>query len=876
MQFPGYFLIVWDFIRYAKEQRIPVGPGRGSGAGSLAAYCLRITDIDPIEHKLLFERFLNPERVSMPDFDIDFCMNRRDQVISYVTDKYGKDNVGQIITMHQIKARSGVRDIARAMALPFADADRVAKFVPEPVQGKSPPIAEAIEQEPRLKQLYDENPVYRELLDVAKALEGLNRHAGKHAAGIVIAERPLWEYVPCFRPAGDEGIVTQYDKDRVEKVGLVKFDFLGLKTLTVIQTALDLINRDKASRGEPEVDLSLIGLDDAAVFTMISLADVTGVFQLESSGFRELLKKLKPDCFEDIVAAGALYRPGPLEGGMVDDFIDRKHGRKRVEYDHPLLEPILKDTYGVIVYQEQVMQISSALAGYSLGRADLLRRAMGKKKPEVMAKEKAGFLDGAKEKGVDAKIAERVFDLMEKFAGYGFNRSHSAAYGMLTYQTAYLKHYFSVEFFAALLTCDKDDTDAIVKFIAEAKGHGIRVLRPDINESDTDFNVVTLQKRPASAAKEAPAPSARAKSRANGAAPGAAEATTEGAIRFGLGAVKGVGEGAVEVIRAARDEAGPFTSLFDFCKRVDGRKVNRKVVEALVKSGAFDGLAEAGRISRARLFGAIGQASDRAAAAQRDKESGQTSLLALFGGGGGTGSNGKSASGATGGDDSYPEADEWMPREVLAFEKESLGFYISGHPLDRFAGEIRRFTTATTANCMEKGVRAEVTLAGVVVDFQERTMKSGAGKYAFFKLEDQHGQVDFMVGSKKLDDCRDILTRDDPLLVTGTVDAPFGEGETARERLRFNDARLLATVRAERSTTLDVRLNADSLTPDTLVTFKKLILDHPGSCRTLLRLQIPERSETVLDLGDDHKVAANDELLARIEQLFGDRVAVLR
>jgi len=878
MQFPGYFLIVWDFIRYAKEQRIPVGPGRGSGAGSLAAYCLRITDIDPIEHKLLFERFLNPERVSMPDFDIDFCMNRRDQVISYVTDKYGKDNVGQIITMHQIKARSGVRDIARAMALPFADADRVAKFVPEPVQGKSPPIAEAIEQEPRLKQLYDENPVYRELLDVAKALEGLNRHAGKHAAGIVIAERPLWEYVPCFRPAGDEGIVTQYDKDRVEKVGLVKFDFLGLKTLTVIQTALDLINRDKASRGEPELDLALIGLDDAAVFTMISLADVTGVFQLESSGFRELLKKLKPDCFEDIVAAGALYRPGPLEGGMVDDFIDRKHGRKRVEYDHPLLEPILKDTYGVIVYQEQVMQISSALAGYSLGRADLLRRAMGKKKLEVMAKEKAGFLDGAKVKGVDAKIAERVFDLMEKFAGYGFNRSHSAAYGMLTYQTAYLKHYFPVEFFAALLTCDKDDTDAIVKFIAEAKGHGIRVLRPDINESDTDFNVVTLQKRPASAAKAAPAPapSARAKSRANGAAPGAAEATTEGAIRFGLGAVKGVGEGAVEVIRAARDEAGPFTSLFDFCKRVDGRKVNRKVVEALVKSGAFDGLAEAARVSRARLFGAIGQASDRAAAAQRDKESGQTSLLALFGGGGGTGSNGNGASGATGGDDSYPEADEWMPREVLAFEKESLGFYISGHPLDRFAGEIRRFTTATTANCMEKGVRAEVTLAGVVVDFQERTMKSGAGKYAFFKLEDQHGQVDFMVGSKKLDECRDILTRDDPLLVTGTVDAPFGEGETARERLRFNDARLLATVRAERSTTLDVRLNADSLTPDTLVTFKKLILDHPGSCRTLLRLQIPERSETVLDLGDDHKVAANDELLARIEQLFGDRVAVLR
>jgi DNA polymerase III subunit alpha len=882
MQFSGYFLIVWDFIRYAKEHSISVGPGRGSGAGSLVAYALRITDIDPIEHKLLFERFLNPERVSMPDFDIDFCMNRRDEVIAYVTDKYGKDNVGQIITMHQIKARSGVRDIGRAMALPFADVDKIAKYVPEPIQGKSPPIAEAIEQEPRLKQLYDENPVYRELLDVAKSLEGLNRHAGKHAAGIVIAEKPLWEYVPCFRPAGEEGIVTQYDKDRVEKVGLIKFDFLGLKTLTVIQTALDLINRDKLARGTTEepLDLSLISLDDEGVYKMISSADVTGVFQLESSGFRELLKKLKPDCFEDIVAVGALYRPGPLEGGMVDDFVDRKHGRKRVEYDHPSLAPILKDTYGVIVYQEQVMQISSVLAGYSLGKADLLRRAMGKKKADVMAKEKNGFLDGAKKKGIDAKIAERVFDLMEKFAGYGFNRSHSAAYGLLTYQTAYLKHYFPVEFFAALLTCDKDDTDAIVKFIAEAKGHGIRVLRPDINESDNNFTVVKL---PTLRDGKPEAPTGAT-----------SEVATEGAIRFGLGAVKGVGEGAVEIIQAARTEGGPFESLFDFCKRIDGRKVNRKVIEALVKSGAFDGQARALGISRARLYGAIGPASDRAAAAQRDQESGQTSLLSLFGGaagGAGAGSgngnvgsnghgNGQSrvagAGAGAGGDEVYLETDEWLPREMLAYEKESLGFYISGHPLDRFASEIRRFTTATTATCMEKGIRAEVILAGVVVDFQEKSMKSGNGKYAFFKLEDQTGQIEFMVGSKKLDDYRDILTRDDPLLVTGTVDAPYGDGETARERLRFNDARLLTVVRAEKSTTLDVRLNADSMTTETLVTLKRLILEHPGTCRTLLRLRIPQRSETILDLGDDHKVAPNDELLARIDQLFGDRVAVLR
>ncbi|HEY2901879.1 MAG TPA: DNA polymerase III subunit alpha, partial [Polyangia bacterium] len=857
MGFSGYFLIVWDFINWAKKAGIPVGPGRGSGAGSLVAYSMRITDIDPIEHKLLFERFLNPERVSMPDFDIDFCMNRRDEVIRYVTDKYGKDNVGQIVTMHQIKARSGIRDIARAMALPFAEADKVAKFVPEPIQGKSPPIAEAIEKEPRLKQLYEENATYRELLDIAKGLEGLNRHAGTHAAGVVIGDKPLWEYVPCFRPAGEEGIVTQYDKDMVEKAGLVKFDFLGLKTLTVIQTCLDLVNREKAAAGQGPLDLADIGTDDAEVYKMISKADVTGVFQLESSGFRELLKKLKPDCFEDIVAAGALYRPGPLEGGMVDDFIDRKHGRMKVEYDHILLEPILRDTYGVIVYQEQVMQISSALAGYSLGKADLLRRAMGKKKAEVMAKEKAGFLDGAKVKQIDSKISERVFDLMEKFAGYGFNRSHSAAYGMLTYQTAYLKRYWPVEFFAGLLTCDKDNTDSVVKFIAEARQSGIEVLRPDVNESDTDFTVVAVA---------------------------GDKGVVKKSIRFGLGAVKGVGEGAVEVIKAARDEGGAFLSLFDFCKRVDGRKVNRKVLEALVKSGAFDGVASNNSVSRARLFAAIGLAADRAAAAQRERESGQTSLLALFGGGGsngagtGNGNNGHGKSGSSSfiEEDRYPDADEWFPKEILAYEKESLGFYISGHPLDRYGGELRRFTTATTANCTEKGVRADVVLGGIVSNYQERPMKSGNGKYAFFTLEDHFGQIELIVNSKKVEEYRDILQKDDPLLVYATVDTPFGEGETARERLRFNDAKLLSEIRRQKSSQLDIHLNADLINDAQMVALEKLLREHTGPCKTQLRLEIPKRSETVLDLGDEYKVAATDDLLARIEMLFGQRVAVLR
>ncbi|HUJ62415.1 MAG TPA: DNA polymerase III subunit alpha, partial [Kofleriaceae bacterium] len=447
MGFSGYFLIVWDFINWAKDHGIPVGPGRGSGAGSAVAWALRITDIDPIEFKLLFERFLNPERVSMPDFDVDFCMNRRDEVIKYVQQKYGEDRVGQIATFHQLKARGVIRDIARAMEFPFAEADKLAKLVPEPVQGKSPPVREAIEQTPELKQLYNESPLHKELLDIAAALEGLNRHAGMHAAGVVIAERPLWEYVPCFRGQNGE-IVTQFAMKEVEKAGLVKFDFLGLKTLTVLQTALKLVNQQRPPGDE--LDLATIPKDDAEVYKMLSRGDTTGVFQLESSGFREMLKKLKPDCLEDIVAAGALYRPGPLEGGMVDDFIARKHGRARVEYPHPSLAEVLKDTYGVIVYQEQVMQIAQVLGGYTLGGADLLRRAMGKKKPEEMAKQKEKFLDGAKAKGIDSRIANDVFELMEKFAGYGFNRSHSAAYGWVTYQTAYLKHHFPHEFMAGL------------------------------------------------------------------------------------------------------------------------------------------------------------------------------------------------------------------------------------------------------------------------------------------------------------------------------------------------------------------------------------------------------------------------------------------
>jgi DNA polymerase-3 subunit alpha len=547
---------------------------------------------------------------------------------------------------------------------------------------------------------------------------------------------------------------------------------------------------------------------------------------------------------------------------MVDDFVERKHGRKKVEYPHPSLENILRDTYGVIVYQEQVMQISSALAGYSLGQADLLRRAMGKKKAEVMAKEKATFMKGAEAKQVDAKIAEGVFDLMEKFAGYGFNRSHSAAYGLLTYQTAYLKCHFPVEFFAGLLTCEKDKTEEVVKCIAEARSQGIRVLRPDVNESDSDFTVVLDESVPVEEPKRG-----RRKSEAK--ATPTAPAPAQKAIRFGLAAVKGVGEGAVEVIRLARVAGARFLSLVDFCQRVDTRKVNRKTIEALVKAGAFDGIAEARKVSRAKMFLAIGPAIDTAAATQRERDSGQTSLLSLFGGG----SAGQPPPPA---EDIFLEGDEWTPKQLLAFEKESLGFYISGHPLDRFSGELRRFANAITSNCTERGGRAECILGGVVSDYQERQIKSGTGKYAFFKLEDQHGQIEFHVASSKLEEFREVLTKGDPLLVTGTVDVPWGDAENPRERLRFMDAKLLTSIRSERSTMLDVRLNADLLNGDQLTALQKLLTQFPGTCRTRLRLEIPQRSETVFDLGDDFKVEASDELLARLEQVFGDRVAVLR
>ncbi|MEC9400198.1 MAG: DNA polymerase III subunit alpha, partial [Myxococcota bacterium] len=837
MDFPGYFLIVWDFIAWAKQQGIPVGPGRGSGAGSLVAYALRITNIDPLPYDLLFERFLNPERVSMPDFDIDFCMNRRGEVIQYVTDKYGSDNVGQIITYGQLKAKAVVRDVGRALGLKYGETDRLAKLVPD-VLGIS--LSEALDQEPRLRQMRQEDKTIDALFDIALSLENLNRQAGMHAAGVVISEDPLWEYVPICRGANDE-IVTQFAKNEVEEAGLVKFDFLGLKTLTVIETAMKIINEQRSAKGEEPFDIEAIPLDDRGVYKMISAGDTTGVFQLESSGFQELLKKLKPDCFEDIVAAVALYRPGPLGTGMVDDFIDRKHGRKRVEYPHAWLEDVLKPTYGVMVYQEQVMQTARVMAGYSLGGADLLRRAMGKKKPEVMIAQREIFVEGATKLEVPESKSGEIFDLMAYFAGYGFNKSHSAAYALITYQTGYLKTHFEVEFMAALMTNDRDNTDKVVRFINEAKDMDIEVLPPDVNESQLDFSV------------------------------------TDGKIRFGLAAIKGVGAGVIEVIIEARED-GPFKSLYDFCARVDLKKINKRTIEALVKCGAFDSVGpRAGSTyigdhceARARMFAAIPMAVDRGQKAQHDKAVGQSSLFGML----------APAARDEALEDTYPEVEAWSDRELLKLERTLIGFYVTGHPLDRFEDEISLYGVTSTSDityCRGLRHRDEVTIAGVVSEYRERPLKSGNGRMAFLTLEDKHGQCEVLVFSSAFDANEEALKCNEPILIKGQyteegdLDARVGKVRTA-EVTRLLEARK----RYVRKVTVDIQ--ASELTNGELKRVKNALKEHPGDCRTMLILEVDHeygRGRAEMVLPEEFWVEPSDGLLTSLERIFRRKVVRL-
>ena len=820
MGFPGYFLIVWDFIHYAYTHGVPVGPGRGSGAGSLVAYSLRITDIDPMRYGLLFERFLNPERVSMPDFDIDFCMNKRDQVIRYVMQKYGEDNVGQIITYGTMKAKAVIRDVSRVLGLTFGEADRAAKLVPDDL-GMT--LAKAFKEEPRLLALGDEDPRYARLFEVAPTLEGLNRQPGMHAAGVVIGDKPLWEYVPLYAVHNeDESVtrITQFAKNEVEEAGLVKFDFLGLKTLTVVDHAVRIINEVAAQTGEAALDISVIPLDVASVFALITSGNTTGVFQMESSGFKELLRKLKPDCLEDIIAAVALYRPGPLQSGMVDAFIRRKHGEEQVIYPHPALEQTLEETYGVMVYQEQVMQAASVLAGFSLGQADILRRAMGKKKPSEMAKQREIFRSGCVQRGVDAAQADSIFETIEKFAGYGFNKSHSAAYGLISYQTAWLKALHPVEFMAALLTCDGDNTDKVVRLIAEARAMDITVLPPSVNASAHDFTV------------------------------------DQGAIRFGLGAIKGVGGGAVESILAARTDGGTFGGLLDFCERVDLRRVNRRVMEALCKCGAFDEF----ELPRQGIFDALEKAIERAQALQRDREVGQFNLFGEL-----------EAAGPADGPtvDFVDRSMEWPEKVRLQFEKECLGFYVSGHPLDRFQDEVRRLGCTPLSEVGRKRNRDQVLIGAVVSELRERPLKSGNGRMAFVGIEDLSGAAELLVFSRVYAEAEGPLKSDSPLLVKATIQHE-GDGDAVSVKLRVESVQTLATVRQERTQRIRLRVDASDVAPERLDTLRRL-MGHEGGGGLPVELAVvfPGDGEAVITLGGAYRLDASDDLVDSVERVLG-------
>jgi len=805
MGFSGYFLIVADFIAYARRSDIPVGPGRGSAAGSLVAYCLKITNINPIKYGLLFERFLNPHRISMPDIDIDFCMNGREEVIKYVAEKYGRENVCQIITFGTMKAKAALRDVGRVLSIPYGEVDRIAKLVPF---GPGVTLEKALEEEPDLKKMENGDPRYRRLLAIARSLEGLSRHASTHASGVVISDRPLIEYLPLFKGTNDE-VMTQFTMDQIEKLGLIKFDFLGLRTLTVIKHALTLIERTTGRK----IDIDKVPLDDGATYQLCSDGKTTGVFQLESSGMKELLRRLKPEVFEDMIALVALYRPGPLGSNMVEEFIAGKHGKVRINYIHPQLQPILKETYGVILYQEQVMKIAQVLAKYSLAEADELRKAIGKKKAEVMAKHKERFLKGAKESHVDPKTAQRLFALIEKFGGYGFNKSHSAAYALIAYQTAYLKAHYPVEFMAALLTQDMGNQDKTIKNIAECREMGIRILPPDLNESQPDFAVV------------------------------------EGAIRFGLAAVKNVGIKAVESVIEEREAEGPFRDLLDFCKRVDGSKVNRRVLESLIQCGAFDFTG----IERSRLFASIDDAIRFSGPSQDPNQLNMFSSLTVGGG-------------EVPGLPELPDLEEWDEREKLRKEKESLGFYITGHPLDRFKVEVERFATCKIQDLSTHHDRASVRVAGVIENLRIKRTKRGE-KMAMLSLEDQTGSLEVIVFPDVFNRCSPLLKSDEPLLVTGTAEVDENAVKVISQEIHSLDK-----VRQSAIRTLELSLPREVITKDNLEELKDIFFRYPGESSVLFRVAAGRGEEFLIAAHFRYRVSPCDEMIKQVETLTGQKV----
>lgn len=839
MGFPGYFLIVADFIRWARENDVPVGPGRGSGAGSLVAYALTITDLDPLEYDLLFERFLNPERVSMPDFDIDFCMDGRDRVIAYVAEKYGHHRVSQIITYGTMAAKAVVRDVGRIMSHPYGFVDRLAKMVPFEV-GMT--LEKAMNESEDLQQAYRDDEEVTAVIDMARSLEGLSRNCGKHAGGVVIAPTALTDFTPLYCEADGSSLVTQFDKDDAEAVGLVKFDFLGLRTLTIIDNAVKVIDAARVAAGESPLDLLGLPLDDRPTYTLLQKARTTAVFQLESSGMKRLIERLKPDNFEDIVALVALYRPGPLQSGMVDDFIDRKHGRKKMAWPHEdyqleSLRPILEPTYGVILYQEQVMGIAQTMAGFSLGTADILRRAMGKKKPEEMAKQRQVFLDGCTANGIDAELAGNIFDLVEKFAGYGFNKSHSAAYALLSYQTAWLKCHYPAAFMAAVLSADMDNTDKVVVLIEECRDIGLKVDTPDINRSHVRFTV-----------------------------------PDEHTVLYGLGAIKGVGEGALAAVLEERQQNGAFASLEDLCRRIPGGTLNRRILEALVRAGACDSLWASSSSDperepydeRAQLFAAIAPALAGADQYRRNQDAGQVDLFGL--------------------DTAAPEpaavlkvADvpDWTDRERLNAEKDTLGLYLSGHPIQAYAEELRHFTHGNLKEiCAKAGDSGgggqwrragnSVVAAGLVLGIRQRDGQGG--RMLIVTLDDGTGRVEAVLRGELIDATAELVQRDEVLVVEGDVSFDDFSGGY---RVRARDVMDLAGARHRFARRLVVRLDAGGMNEQRHTQFVSLIQQYKGGTTPLGIVWRNTHAEARFSAGPRFAVQPSSDLISSLENLLG-------
>lgn len=805
--FDSYFLIIWDLVRFAKENNIPVGPGRGSASGSLVAYALGITDIDPILYGLLFERFLNPERISLPDIDIDFCFEKRPQVLSYIRHKYGYRRVSQIITFGTMKARNAVRDVGRALGIPLPVSDKLAKLIPERLDIKT-----ALQTVSELKEQYSTNEQMRRVLDIAMAVEGNVRHVSIHAAGVVIADRDLTDIIPLYKPSGEEEIATQYDMHEVEEIGLLKMDFLGLKNLTVIERTREKVRKAKGV----EIDWQKISLQDTKTYQMLQEGKTTGVFQLESSGMTEMVKRLRPETFEDLVAVLALYRPGPLQSGMVSDFIERKHGRKEIVYDHPLLEPILKETYGIILYQEQVMQIANVLAGFSLGEADVLRRAMGKKEKDKMAAQRTKFVQRAVENGIDQAVAEKIYDQMDYFAGYGFNKSHSAAYALITFRTAYLKAHYPVEFMASLMTSDMGDIEKMAHYFSVCKEMGIRIYPPDINESFSDFTVVGNH------------------------------------IRFGLAAVKGVGETAVSAIIKSRIEGGGFKSLEDFCQRASGGALNSRMIASLIKCGAFDSL----QATRPQLLASLPEALAMASSYQRDRASGQASLFDLMG------QRQPQLLPIK-----LPDVGDWSLKKKLGYEKELLGFYVTGHPLDKYVADVNSFSNVTTQKLRLKKEREEVRFIGVVSKVTPKFDKY-QHTIAFVEMEDYEGKVEVIFFKDAYERYKHILQKDAVLWIKGRVTT-----RNEANKIQVFEVKVPEELRREKANFLEIRLPLYCAEDKILEQISALLLQHKGNTRVRIIIDKPGAGAITIQTGRSFYVTISDELITQLmENVEGEKV----